>query len=107
VMIVRDFGTDAQWAAKAEEQQRRLIADSDHTPLLEASTSSQVDAVVSFAPADNRSALCEPQATPVAAAPYFGPPVFNWQSQPVPAPIYAAEPIPSTPVAAPVWRAKA
>ena len=85
VMVVRDHGTDSQWAAKAAEQQRRLIADNNHQPQLEASTAPQVDAVASS----------------------YGPPVFDWQPKPSPAPIYAPEPIPSAPVAPPVWRGRA
>jgi hypothetical protein len=126
VMIVRDHGGDATWAAKAEEQQRRLIADNDHSPRLEASTAPQIDAVASFAPAAIPAPIYEPVPVPVPvapswaapvqrpaplrAAPYYGPPVFESQSQPAPAPIHAPEPIRIAfvePVAAPVWRNRA
>lgn len=90
VMIVRDHGDDAAWAAKVAAQQRALTIDADCTsPLqIEAST-----------------------ATPVDAAPYYGPPIFDWQSQPAPTPIFAPEPLlsvpavhPVAPCEAPVWR---
>jgi terminase small subunit-like protein len=110
VMIVRDHGDDAQWAAKAEEQQRRLIADNEHTPLLEASTAHQVDAVASFAPVIEPAPIAPSWIAPVAAVPYFGPPVFNWKAKPVGTPTSAPDPIrsaPVAPVAAPVWRSRA
>ncbi len=92
VLVVRDFGTDEEWAAKVAAQQRALTADSASPFQLEASTTPQVDAVT----------------------PHYGPPVFDWQSQPAPAPFHAQEPIPSALVARPappceppVWRGRA
>ena len=32
VMVIRDHGTDQEWADKALEQQRRLVSDADHQP---------------------------------------------------------------------------
>lgn len=98
VMVVRDFGTDAEWQAKALAQQRALSADYASPLQIEAPRAALVDAV----------------AAPVAALPYYGPPVFGWQPQTAPAPICAPEPMPSAPalrpvapVAAPVWRGRA
>jgi hypothetical protein len=130
VLVVRDYGSDDQWAAKCAAQQRALTADSTSPLQLEATTAPQVDAVALSEPpaisAPSAAATIEPapvpvpvapswgapvqQAAPVAAAPYYGPPVFPWQSQPAPALIYAAEATPSapvTPLAAPVWRSRA
>jgi hypothetical protein len=123
VMVIRDFGDDATWAAKCAAQQKALTADCTSPLQLEASTAPQVDAMALFEPPAYLPTVSEPQAAPVpvpiapvqerapvAAAPYYGPPVFPWQSQPAPAPVYAPEPIPSGPVApswTPVWRAKA
>jgi hypothetical protein len=130
VLVVRDHGSDEEWAAKAAAQQRALTADSASPLQIEATTAPQVDAVAlsepSTIPAPVYAPPVEPvpvpvpvapswvapvqQAAPVAAAPYYGPPVFPWQSQPGSAPIYAPEPIPSAPVArvaASMWRGRA
>ena len=130
VLVVRDHGSDEEWAAKTAAQQRALTADCASPLQIETSTASQVDAVASFAPADDLPAVYAPvnapapipapvapswaapvQAfAPVSAAPYYGPPLFDWQSQPSPASIYAPEPIPIAPVApvaAPAWRKRA
>jgi len=79
VLIVRDFGTDAQWAVSVAAQQKALTADS---------TSPQTMA---------------PQAAHIDAQPYFGPPVIL-----APAFAPQASPIPrQTPqYEAPVWRPK-
>lgn len=126
VMIVRDHGDDATWAAKCAAQQRALTADCTSPLQVEASTTPQVDAVAMSEPPAMSKPQAAPvpvpapvapswvapvqQAAPVTAAPYYGPPVFDWQTRPVPEPICAREPIrtaPIPPVAAPVWRAKA
>jgi hypothetical protein len=117
VLVVRDFGDDATWAAKCAAQQAALVAADCTGPLqIEASTAPQVDPVATFAPPVDPAPVAPSWTTPVqasapvSAAPYYGPPVFNWQSQPAPAPIYAPEPIRSAPVApmmAPRWRARA
>ena len=104
VLVVRDYGSDEEWAAKAAAQQRALTADSTSPLQIEASTAPQIDAVALSEP----PAIPEPvqEAVPVTAAPYYGPPVFPWQSKP----IYSPEAIPSAPVApveAPVWRGRA
>jgi hypothetical protein len=54
VLVVRDHGSDEEWAAKAAAQQRALTADCTSPPQIEASTTPQVDAV----------ALSEPSAIP-------------------------------------------
>jgi AcrR family transcriptional regulator len=81
VLVVKDHGDNATWAAKMAEQQRRLIADNGHQPQLEASTPPQSGAVVSFAPADDLPAVYAPvnapAAVPVAAVPHYGPPVWR------------------------------
>ncbi len=83
VLVVRDHGSDEQWAAQCAKQQRALIADTSSPLQLEASIkAAHVDAV----------------------APSYAPPVFDWQRQPVLAPIDAPEPIPNVPVA-PSWTA--
>jgi hypothetical protein len=125
VLVVRDFGDDATWAAKCAAQQRELTADCGGSLQLEASTASQVDAVATFAPPVDPApvyahsvvpaapswAAPAHQTAPLTAAPnYYGPPVFPWEPQAVPAQIYAPEPIRSAPVApmmAPRWRPKA
>jgi hypothetical protein len=130
VLVVRDHGSDEQWAAKCAAQQTRLIADNDSPHQIEASsTASQVEAVASFESPAYLPPVYVPQAVPVSVpvpvapswaapvkqpAPYFGPPVFNWQAQPVPGPVYAPDPTPSAPawrptapLSAPVWRGRA
>jgi hypothetical protein len=89
VLVVKDHGSDKEWAAKAAEQQRALTADTNSPLQLKASTTPQVDVV--------------------DAAPYYGPPVFDWQPRPAPAPICAPElnaSAPVLPLAAPVWRGR-
>ena len=106
VLVVRDFGDDATWAAKCAAQQRELTADCTSPLQLEASTAPHVDPV----PVAPSWVAPIKQAAPKTAAPYYGPPVLDWQSQPAPAPIYAPEPIRSAPVApmmAPRWHARA
>jgi hypothetical protein len=107
-----------------------LTADSTSPLQLEASTAPQVDAVALSEP----PAMSEPQAAPVpvpapvapswvapvqqtapvTAAPYYGPPVFPWEAQAVPAPANEPEPIsgvtamlPTPRFEAPVWRPRA
>jgi hypothetical protein len=106
VMVVRDFGDDAAWAARVAAQQRALTAECS-TPLqIEAPQASQVDAVAAFAPPAILPPVYAPQAAPVATvAPSYGPPVFAWQHQGVACPIHALEPIPCAPVA-PSWTAE-
>jgi len=96
VLIVKDFGTDEEWAAKALAQQRALTLDA---------------AQISPAPAPP---IHQPVSLPAPVAPaYYGPPVFPWQSQPVLAPICEPESNQSnaTPPApmceAPAWRGNA
>ena len=130
VLVVRDHGSDEEWAAKAAAQQRALTADSSGQLQIEATTASQVDAVALSEPPAIPAPVYAPQVepapvpapvapswgapvqerAPVAAVPYYGPPVFPWQSRPTPVPICASEAIPSapvTPVATPVWRCRA
>jgi hypothetical protein len=120
VLVVVSHGTDEQWAAKAAAQQRALTADCTIPLQIEAPKPAQVDAVALSEPLPIPAPVPTPvapswiapvqQAAPVIAALYYGPPVFNWQPQPAPAPIYAPEPIRSAPVApmmAPRWRARA
>jgi len=104
VMVMRDHGDDATWAAKCAAQQRALTADCINPPQIEAS----------FAPMVGAMAASEPQTAPVSSAPYYGPPVFEWQSQLAPVPCDMPElppsPLaryPSAPVSAPVWRGRA
>jgi hypothetical protein len=95
VMIVKDFGTDSEWQAKALAQQKALTLDAAH-----------------IAPA---LPIHEPVSLPAPVAPaYYGPPVFPWQSQPVLAPICEPESNQSTPATppapmseAPAWRGNA
>ena len=85
VLIVKDFGTDEEWAAKALAQQRALTLDA---------------AQIAPAPA---LPIAEPVSLPAPVAPaYYGPPIFPWLSQPTAEPIHAPEAIPSVPVAPPV-----
>ena len=113
VLVVRDHGSDEEWIAKAAAQQRALTLDAAQVPphQLEASIAPQVDAAALSEHPANPAPVAPSWGAPVQEpAPYYGPPVFDWQSQPAPAPIYAPEPIrttPVTPVAAPVWRSKA
>jgi len=114
VLVVRDHGSDEEWAAKAAAQQRALTSDCTSPLQIEAPRAALVDAVAAPEPPAYHPALSEPQAAPVAALPYYGPPVFGWQPQTAPAPICAPEPMPGAPalrpvapVAAPVWRGRA
>jgi hypothetical protein len=68
VMIVHDFGTDDQWAAKVAAQQRALTADSSSPAKLEAPAAPQVDTVATFGPPAYLPPVYTPQAVPVAAA---------------------------------------
>jgi hypothetical protein len=120
VLVVVSHGTDEQWAARAAAQQRALTIDADcGGPLqIEAPKPAQVEAVAlsepTAIPAPVPTAVAPSWAAPAhqTAAPYYGPPVFDWQAEPapVPAPICAPEPIPRAPVApmtAPRWRGRA
>jgi hypothetical protein len=69
VMVVRDHGTDDEWAAKAAAQQRALTIQGMH------------DARV--APIPVNETLSPPAATD---QPYYGPPVWTGQAEPAPAP---------------------
>jgi len=97
VLIVKDFGTDDEWQAKALAQQRALTLDTAQvTP-------------ASALPID------QPMSLPAPVVPaYYGPPVFPWQSQPASVPIYELESSQNTPAAppvpmceAPAWRGNA
>jgi hypothetical protein len=96
VLIVKDFGTNEEWAAKALAQQRALTLDAASAP-------------VPALPGD------EPVSLPERVAPaHYGPPIFPWQSQPASEPIYAPEARPSAPATppapmheAPAWRGNA
>lgn len=114
VLVVRDHGSDEEWAAKAAAQQRALTADCTSPLQIEAPKPALVHAVAAPEPPAYLPAVPEPQAAPVTAAPYYGPPVLNWQAPLVPEPICAPEPMPSAPawrpiapVAPPVWRGRA
>jgi hypothetical protein len=133
VLVVKDHGDDAEWAARCAAQQRALIeADSASPRTIETSTAPLVEPLALPEP----PAICEPayaptvepvpvpapvapswaapanQTAPVTAAPHYGPPVFAWEPQAVPVP---AEPkltfgtlsMPPSPVEAPVWRGRA
>ena len=123
VLVVRDHGSDEEWAAKVAAQQRALTADCASPLQLEASTAPQDAAVASFEPPAYLSPVYAPQAAPVsipapvapswtapvkraapvaAVAPSYAPPGYNWQAQPAPTATYAPEPSPSAPVA-PSW----
>jgi len=118
VLILRDHGTDEEWAAKAAAQQRALTLDAAQTsPLqIEASTASQVAPIALPATLANHAPVAPswappaPTPLPVVSAPNYGPPVFNWQKEPV----YEPEPIasvparyPTPPCEPPVWRGRA
>lgn len=125
VLVVKDHGDDATWAAKCAAQQRALTLDAAVTPpqQTEASAAPQVDAVAQYEPpaipAPVYAPTVEPvpvppswaaQPAPASAASYYGPPVIDWQPQPIAAQIGASEPVrsaPITPVEAPVWRGRA
>jgi hypothetical protein len=67
VLVVKDHGTDEQWAAKAAEQQRRLSApETAGGPLLEAP---RVDAPEPYAPL--------PEADAVLVTPSYHPPAWK------------------------------
>jgi hypothetical protein len=120
VLVVRDHGDDATWAAKCAAQQRALTADCTSPHQIEALLPAQIDATAKFARTDNLPPVYTPLSAPepisvpvapswaapvkqpVPAAPYYGPPVFPWESQAVPAPVYAPD---SSPVA-PSWNAE-
>jgi hypothetical protein len=97
VLIVKDFGTDEEWAAKALAQQRALTLDA---------------AQVAPAPA---LPIDEPVSLAASVAPaYYGPPIFPWESQPMPVSANAPEAIQNTPATppapmceAPAWRGNA
>ena len=128
VLVVRDHGTDEEWAAKAAAQQRTLTAPESTSPQqIEASIPAHVDAVAAFEPADYLppvyAPVSAPAPIPAPVAPSWAAPVqasapvaavaspgYDWLPQPVPARIYAPEAIRSAPVAPswPVqWRPKA
>jgi hypothetical protein len=113
VLVVVSHGTDDQWAAKTAAQQRALTADCTSPLQLEAPHVADVtlsEPPATLAPVAPSWVAPVQQAAPVSAAPYYGPPVFPWEPQPSPAPIYAPEPTRSAPVApmmAPRWRARA
>lgn len=97
VLVVKDYGTDEQWQAKALAQQRALTLDA---------------AQIAPAPA---LPIYEPVNLPAVIAPaYYGPPVMPWQSQPASVPIYELENSQNTPATppvpmceAPTWRGNA
>jgi len=105
VLVVKDLGTVEEWAAKAAAQQRALTAECTSPLQIEGSCAPQVDAVALSEPPANLAPVYAPQAAPVATAPSWVAPVFPWESQPAPAPVYAPEPIPTAPVA-PSWTAE-
>ena len=114
VLVVRDHGSDEEWAAKAAAQQRALTVDCTSPILIEAPRAALAAPVAAPEPLAYLPAVTEPQAAPVAVAPYYGPPVLNWQA-PLPLePVPVSEPSPSAPawrpiapVAPPVWRGRA
>jgi hypothetical protein len=90
VLIVKDYGTDEQWQAKALAQQKALTLDA---------------ATIVPAP---MLPIDEPVSLPAPVAPAcYGPPVMPWESQPV----FGTEAIPNAPKAptweAPVWKQNA
>ena len=121
VLVVRDHGDDATWAAKCAAQQRALTADCTSPLQLEAS---QVDAVASFTRADDLPAVYvpvsapEPISVPVApswaapvkqpatVAPSYAPPGYDRQA---PQAVLVTAVVPPAPMYgdAPCWRAKA
>ncbi|HEV2136981.1 MAG TPA: hypothetical protein VGR47_22375 [Terracidiphilus sp.] len=114
VLVVKDHGTDEEWAAKCASQQRALTADCTSPIQIEAPRTPLVDAVAVPERPVYVAAVPESQAAPVAAAPSYGPPGFAWQPQAVPVPANAPEPISGDPAMlpalrseAPVWRGRA
>ena len=97
VLVVRDHGTDEQWAAKCAAQQRALITDCTTPHQIEASTASQVDAVASFEPPAYLTHASEQQAAPVAS---YAPPGYNGQPE-------AIRSAPVAPSWRPEWRPRA
>ena len=98
VLVVKDHGSDEEWAAKCAAQQRALTADSTSPFQIEVPRAVLVGAVTVPELPVNLPAVPESQAANVAAAPYFGPPVFNWQ-----APL-AHEPVPVSEILAVLLR---
>jgi hypothetical protein len=79
VLVVKDLGTNEEWAAKAAAQQRALTADCTSTPLpLEAPQPVRVDLHPSFAPPAYLAPILAP-STPTQApqAPQFEIPVWR------------------------------
>ena len=94
VMVVRDHGSDEQWAAKCAAQQRALIeSDSTSPRTIEASTTHQDEPLALpeppaiCDPADRPTVASEPVPVPIAPswtasahqtpAPYYGPPTWR------------------------------
>ena len=78
VMIVKDKGTDEQWAAGAARQQRELLAACTTTPQLEAPQPAQIDAVALLEPPAYVPPTHGPASAPAAPAwVYPGPPVWH------------------------------
>lgn len=85
-MVVKDFGTDEEWQAKALAQQKALTLDA---------------ATIIPAP---MLPIDDPVSLPAPVAPaYYGPPVFPWQSDTPTAPTHAPGPVSN----APAWKQNA
>jgi len=111
VLVVRDHGSDEQWAATVAAQQRALTADSSSTRQIEAPQAPQIEAVASFAPPAILAPVYSPVSAPVAAPVPVPPP---WAA-PIPqaAPVPALAPSYKPPYdwrnepSAPAWRPRA
>jgi hypothetical protein len=79
VLVVKDLGTNEEWAAKAAAQQRALTADCTSAPLpLEAPQPARVDLHPSFAPPAYLAPILAPSApTQAPQAPQFEIPVWR------------------------------
>lgn len=74
VMVVKDHGTDEEWAARVSAQQRALTQPSIAPRQLEAPKAAQIDAQLSPEPP---ASLPLPVATRATPAPQYGVPVWR------------------------------
>lgn len=115
VLVVKDHGTDEEWAAKCAAQQRALTQPETQPRQIEAPKPVQIaPCEVPAAPAYVSPAHEQASAPASPAAPYYGPPRFPWEPQAVPVTANAPEPIsgdsampPAPRFEAPVWRGRA
>src|SRR5258708_3661089 len=106
VLVVKDHGTDEQWAANCAAQQRALTTDSSSQ--LEAPQARQIEAVASFAPPailpPIHVPVSAPVSVPVPVAPSWIPPVPQAAPVPAVAPSYVPPYDWRTQPSAPSWR---